>query len=374
MTECNCTAVNIKLRSIKAEISCNSDRLSSKGFVSLNKIHIINGEVKLTHKLSSCCNRTDAHNCGINACKSAANPSCHRFNAKLFCFFFAHNDNCCCTVVNARRVACCYNTVLFECGAKSCKAFCGCACTGTFVGVKHDCFFFLFNLNRNDFVLKLALCSCFFAFLLAVRRKFIKLFTGDAVFFTNVFCCDAHVIIIESIPKSIINHSINHRSIAHSVAVTSLLECIGSHAHIFHTACNNDICFARFNHLSGKVYAVKTGAANNIDCYCRSFDGKSCLNSSLACNILALACLNNAAHIYMLYLGSGNACSFKSIFDYESTQINSRSAAERAAHCADSGAASTGKNNFSRHNYYLTITFIASNTRGFIFFYSSIII
>ena len=42
-------------------------------------------------------------------------------------------------------------------------------------------------------------------------------------------------------------------------------------------------------------------------------------------------CLNNTAHIYVVYLVCRNACSFKGVFNNDSAEINGGSCAERAS-------------------------------------------
>ena len=117
------------------------------------------------------------------------------------------------------------------------------------------------------------------------------------------------MIIIECIPESILNHGINQCTVIHSISETCLRNRVGSHGHIFHTACNNNISVSRQNHLSRLIYAVKTGTAYNVHGNRRNFNGKPCLDGSLTGHVLPLPCLDNASHVYLVYSLRRHACS-----------------------------------------------------------------
>ena len=156
--------------------------------------------------------------------------------------------------------------------------------------------------------------------------------------------------VVERVPKSVVNHCIDklafaHR-IAHTVAVAALHHSKGSHRHIFHTAGNNDVSIAGFDHLSCHIYAVETGAAYYVNRNGGNLNGKTCLDGCLTSHVLTQTGLNDTAHVNMVNLLRFNAGAVESFFDYDRTKLSRRSTGECAAHLADSCTASAGNNNF----------------------------
>ncbi len=136
------------------------------------------------------------------------------------------------------------------------------------------------------------------------------------------------MIVIECIPECIFNHGIYKHSIVHSIAETCIRKCEGRHRHVFHTACNHDVCIASQNHLCCHIDTVQTRTAYDIHCDCRCLDRESCLDGRLTCNILSETRLNNTSHIHMIHLVSRNASPVQRFLDYDRTELLSRSCAE----------------------------------------------
>ena len=115
------------------------------------------------------------------------------------------------------------------------------------------------------------------------------------------------MVIVERIPKGVLDHGIHQSSVVHPVSITSLRNGVGSHGHILHAACHNDVRIAGHDHLSGLVHAVKAGTAYHIHGHRRHLDGQPCFDGSLAGHVLPLACLDYAAHIYLVNLLGSHA-------------------------------------------------------------------
>ena len=147
------------------------------------------------------------------------------------------------------------------------------------------------------------------------------------------------MIVIECIPECIVYHGIYQNTIVHSVTVTSLRNRIWSHGHVLHTTCNHDVRIPCKDHLCCHVDTVQTGTAYNIDRNSGCLDGKSCLDGSLTCHILSKTCLNNTAHVHMIYFLRIYASSVQSLLDHDRAKYRCGSCAESAAHGSDSGTA-----------------------------------
>ena len=90
-----------------------------------------------------------------------------------------------------------------------------------------------------------------------------------------VFSCDHHMIIVESVPESVLDHAVDERTVVHTITEARLIESEGGERHIFHTACYNDISVACLDEISSHIHGVKTGAADHIQCDGRNRNGKT---------------------------------------------------------------------------------------------------
>ena len=301
MAKCDSAAVYIELCKVKAKGLTNSDRLRSESFVSFDKVEVSDLHACLIENFVCSSDRTKAHNFRLNATESACYPCCHRCDAQFFSLFFAHYYNGCSTVVDTGGITCCNDTVFLECWFQLGERFRSRASTWAFVCVE-DPVAFLSVMHRNayDFFFESAVFLSCNSLLLRSCSKLIKLLTVYWVvailslsLFINadVFSCDTHVVVIESIPKSVVYHCVNkvalaHR-IAHTIAIAALHHSERSHGHILCTACYNDVSVASLDHLSSHVYAVETGAAYYVNRNGGNLDGKTSLDGCLTCNVLS---------------------------------------------------------------------------------------
>ena len=116
----------------------------------------------------------------------------------------------------------------------------------------------------------------------------------------------------------------------------------GSHVHVLHAACNDDVGIAGLNHLGSHVDAVQTGAADHVDGDGGGLDGQAGLQGSLTCNVLAQASLDNAAHVDMVDLLGLDVCAVQSLLDDNGTQLCSGDIGEGAAELTDGSTAGAG--------------------------------
>ena len=301
MSQSDGSAVHVQLIHVDAQFLANSHGLSGKRLVRLDQIEVINGHSGLCHNLLRGSYRSDSHDSRIHTCKRSGNPGSHGSYAQLLRLLLAHHDHGSSAVVDSGGIGCGHDTVLLECGTKLRDALLRGSRTGAFILIENDGFFFLLYLNRDNLVIKLAGFLSSNRLLLAPCGKLVQLFSGQSPFLADVLSGDAHVILIESIGQRIVYHGIHHGRISHSVSVTSLRDRVRSHGHVLHAACNHHVSLACQNHLCGLVHAVQSGTAYNVHGNGRNLDRQACLDGCLTSNVLSQACLDNAAHIYLIH-------------------------------------------------------------------------
>ena len=336
MSKCDCTTVYVQFTEVKSKFSSYCYRLCCKCFISFDKIKVINTHACLSKNFLCRCNRSDTHDLRIHTAKSTCYESSHRFNTKFFCFFFAHNNDSCCTIIDSGSITGSNKTVFVD-WTKSCKSFHCRSRTWSLIFIKDNCLFFLLNFNRYDLIIKFTGFLSSYSFCLTCNSKLIQFFTCQVPswILTDVICCLDHMIIIECIPKSIVYHRIDNGIVVHTISETSLFQSVWSHGHVFHTTCYYDICISCLNHLCCHIYTVQTGTTNNVYGYCRCLDWKSCINRSLTCNVLSKTCLDYTTHVNMIHLICRYSCSLQSFFDHDRTKYWCGCCTKASTHCTD---------------------------------------
>jgi len=174
MSKCDCTTVWIQLLiNIDSKILTNCYRLSCECFVCLDDIELgYITHTSLSHSLLSSCYRSDTHYLRTNTCKCASYESSHRLNTKLLSLLFAHNNDCCCTVVNSGSITSGYESAWVD-WTKLSKALNGNAGSWALVGIENHGFFLLLDFYRNNFILECAGCDCCLSLVLALSCELI---------------------------------------------------------------------------------------------------------------------------------------------------------------------------------------------------------
>ena len=349
MAKRHSAAIRVDLRHVELQISRHSEGLCRKCLVRLDDVHVVDGQAGLLEELLAGSDRADAHDGRIHAAKSAADEGRHRLHSQFLRLLFGHDDHCCSTVVDSGSVSCSHDAVLLEGGFQLRKGLNSGSGARALVLQDLDLCLLHLDSDRNDLIFEL---SCFdrrAGLLLALRGEVVQFFSGEAVFLCNVLGGDAHVVVVERIPKTVVDHDVDHVGVVHSVAETCLGQGIGSHGHVLHTACHDDVSVARFDHLCRHVDAVQTGTADDVHGDCGGGDRKAGLYGCLSCRVLSECCLKNITHVNMVYLLRSHARSLQSLFDHNRAEFDCGGVGERSAHLSDRGTACSGKDNFLSH-------------------------
>jgi hypothetical protein len=119
------------------------------------------------------------------------------------------------------------------------------------------------------------------------------------------------MVVVECIPKAIVNHNVNHRSVEHSRTETSARNCIRSVAHVLGTTADNDVSFAGFDLVCCKSNTLKTGTADDIDGHSGCLDRQTSLDGNLTSDVLAKTSLKDITENNFINLLRLNACAVK---------------------------------------------------------------
>ena len=303
MAKGNRTAVGVHLGHVKSKIPCNRNRLGGKGLIGLDHIHLVNRHAGSLHDILNCCDRSDTHDGRINAAHGAADILCQNvLDTELLSLVLTHNHDCRSTVVDAGGISCRHKTTfLAGAAAKLGQTLCGCAGTGSFISIDHIiALLAVMESHRNDLILKCPISHSLLSLLLGLGRKGVKLLAGQAPLLSDILSGNHHVIMVEGVGQSVIDHRVHQSSIVHAIAEAGIGQGIGGHRHILHTSGNNNISLTCLDHVGSLDNALETGTTYNVHCQSGNLHGDTCLDGSLTGHILSQAGLNNASHLHFV--------------------------------------------------------------------------
>ncbi len=355
MAEGDSAAMDVDFVHIETEFTAAVYSLSCECFVSFDEVEVFDFQACFSQCFTGRRNRAGTHDSGIYASRSIAYDLSHRFEAEFFSFISGHNYEGSCAVVDAGSVTSRNCAAFFEGRFQFSKAFHGRAFTREFVRVDDDVLFLLMNRYRNDLGFECAALDSFASFDLRTDTECVLVFTSDAETFSNVFSRDAHMIVVECVPEAIFDHRIDEDTIAHAIAITSFRNSEGSHGHVFHAACYDDVSIAGFDHLSCQGYAAETGTANFIDRKSWDFNRHTSFDHSLTSRVLTLSSLEDIAHYDFVDIFAFDTSAFERFFNDDSTEFYSRCVFETAAEFTNCRTASTYDNYFFHWNHSLEI-------------------
>lgn len=264
--------------------------------------------------------------------------------------FRAHDDKGGSPVVQTGSVASRDRAALFKGRTQFGQDFRRGSFTREFIRIKYGFALFGFDGNRNDFVLESTALDGRNGSLLGTGRNFVLVFTGYAEFFSDVFGSDAHVIVIERIPQTILDHDIDEFAVAHTQTPTSFAagnkRSVG---HAFHTAGNDDVVIASQDGLSSQFHTFQAGTADFIDSKSRNFNRQASFDGCLTSRVLAQSSLEDVTKNDFVNFFTRDISSFQGFLDDNCTEFRGRQGKQAATKFADSRSYSTCNYNFA-HN------------------------
>ncbi len=205
MSQCDGSSVDIEFIFVKPHLLANCYGLRCKGFVGFDQVDVLHRQSGLFQRLCGGWNRSDTHDPRIDARRCVGLNGAKRLDPQFICFFLRHNDNGRSGVVEAGCVGCRYDAFFFKGRAQLADTLCRYSLFRIFVCIENDRISLsLRDLHRHDLVFEPACLDCRNSLLLGLCSKIIQLFSGQSPLFTDIFCGDAHVDIIECIGEAVL--------------------------------------------------------------------------------------------------------------------------------------------------------------------------
>src|SRR5262245_17635745 len=295
MTERNRPAVDVDLRGIPAEILIDCASLRGKCLISLHEIEVSDVPASFLECRARCRNGPGTHDGRINPRMRPGYDARERHFAELGGLACLHEHDGAGAVVDARGIASSDRAVLGECRPQLGYRLERRSMFGMFVSIDDDIAFTRLHSHLHDLVLELSRLLRSFRLVLGGHRELVLLRAGDLPLARDVLGRVAHMIAVESIPKAVLDHGIDHVEVAHFHAATQM-GAVRRLAHGFLPPGDHDFGVAVENGLVPKRDRAQAGPAKLVDAPGRSLHGDTRSDRGLAGRVLALTGRENLTH------------------------------------------------------------------------------
>ena len=139
------------------------------------------------------------------------------------------------------------------------------------------------------------------------------------------------MIVVKSIPQTIVDHRIDDGLIAHPCAPPCIGNYIGCSRHVFRTAGNDDVSITAGNGPGGFDDGLHSASADHSYRICRYLARYSGVYSDLAGNILPKPGCQDTAYNYLVNGIGRYICTIQSFFYDDRTELDGRDVFKGAA-------------------------------------------
>ena len=365
VTDGDRAAVDVDLAHVEAELAGDRDGLRGEGFVGLDEVDILNAHAGLGHRLTGSGNGTDAHDLRVNAALTPADELCHGLETELFNGFAGGENDGGSAVVDAGGLTGGHALNMLsgvgfvdagglegvddlvlnavgtdgECALELCHAFHGSAGAGELVALELNGLLLDLDGNGNDLIVKLAGSLSGFGLLLGGNAERVKLLTGDAPNVADVLGGGAHVIIVERVPQTVLDHRVDQLLVTHAGAPAGVKGGKGSHGHILGAAADDNVGVAGKDGARAFDDGLHAGAADHADGVGGNGIGKTRLDADLTGDVLTETGGEDAAEHQLIHILRSDTRALERFLDNDRTQVGGGGVLQGAAEGADSRTA-----------------------------------
>src|SRR4029078_5379508 len=172
---------------------------------------------------------------------------------------------------------------------------------------------------------------------LRMNREFVLLRTGDLVLPRDVLGGVTHVVAVEGVPQTFLDHGVDQFKAAHLDAAAQILR-MRRHAHGFLAAGDDDFGIAVEQRLIAERDGAQAGTAELVDAPGRAFHRNAGGDRGLAGRVLTLRRGQYLPHDDFGNAAGLDAAPLQCCLDGDGAEVVGRGGGERAVETADRGA------------------------------------
>src|SRR6476646_7254139 len=348
MTDRDRAAVDVDLRRIPAEVLVDGASLRCERLVRFDQIEIADVPARLLERCTRSRDRPGPHDCGVDARMGPGHDPCERRLAALGRLARRHQHDGGSAIIDPGCVGRGDGAVLAERRPQLADPIERGPVLGILVGVDDHVALAGLHRDRGDLILEFSRLLRRLGLVLRPDRKLVLLRPGDLPLARHVLGGVAHVVAVEGIPETVLDHGIDHLEIAHLHAAAQM-RAVRRLAHGFLAAGHHDLGIAVEDGLVAERHRAQAGTAELVDAPGRALDRDSRRDRSLAGRVLALTGGENLTQNDLGHLCAFDAGALEGLLDGHLSQFVGRQRRKRPAEGADRRARRTDDDNIVLH-------------------------
>jgi len=256
--------VDVDAGVVDAQLHDRQHRHHGEGFVDFPQIHIGHTPAGFCQNLADRAARGQRELARMLAVGAVADNADQRLQAQCIGLALLHQHQCRGAVGNRAGVGGGHRAVFGECRLQL-RNFFDVGIARLLIGINKLIALARRYRDRNDFILEPAIVDGSVGTLQRFDRKGIHLLAGNAFFIRDFLSKRTHQAAGFGILQAIQKHVIEHLAVAHTGAVTVLVQYIGSIGHRLHAASDHDLTRTGNNLVMGEHGGAHAGAAQLVD-------------------------------------------------------------------------------------------------------------
>ncbi|MNP34200.1 hypothetical protein D3C76_1274760 [compost metagenome] len=157
---------------------------------------------------------------------------------------------------------------------------------------------------------------------------------------------DAHVVIVEGVPQTVLNHAVDQLRMTHAQTGACLGQDIGAQAHVFLTASDHQLRVTATDGLHGQVNCLQARAADFVQGQGRGGLWQARLDGCLARGVLPGTCAQHLAEDHFIDLAGIDTGLLQQLTNYRGAQVGGGNLGQRSLEAADSSTCCSNDDDF----------------------------
>ena len=346
------------------QLAGHGDGLGGKGLVGLHQVDVVDGQTGLLQSLAGSGHGAHAHDLGIHAALAPADELGHGLQTVLLHGLAGSQHDGGSAVVDAGGVGSGDPGLTLvggfldtgglkgvhhlgigglgadgERAAQLGDAFLGDAGLGILILGEGDHFLLDLDHHGDDLVVEAAGLLGGLGLLLGGGGEGVLLLAGDAPDVVDVLGGGAHVIVVVSVPQTVLDHGVHQLLVAHASTPAGVQGGEGSGAHVLGAAADHHVGITGQDGAGALDDGLHAGAADHAHGVSGNGVGDTGLDGHLAGDVLALGSGQDAAEHDLIHVFGGNIGALEGLLHHHGAHLGGRGVLQGTAEGADSGTA-----------------------------------
>ena len=287
----------------------------------LEEVDVIDGHTCFLEDMLGCGDGCFHDVLGLNTALTVCLDGCKRLESVFLCPFPGCDNEGRCSIAELGRVTCSDDSILLEDGLEFSEGLHGGILPDTLIVIEGYVSLLGRDGDGKDLLLELASLVCGGCLEMRIDGKLVRILPGHVEPLCDDLSGESHVLVVEDVPESIVDHGIDHSLVIHLVSPPSSLEKVRCCGHVLHSSDCEDVVLSGFDGICCKHGCLHSGSTNSIDSERTDLNGKTCTDCSLPCRVLSETCTDDVTHDALFDICGLETCPLDGFLDNHCTEF-----------------------------------------------------